>query len=135
MSDLNKWLNSKVSDNTLDKYTIDEYSLKPYDSKYGEYCYYTKDDSDMQMNDEIQQCDNDNVYNDHIFLYPNTNRYHVNYLFRQLVDLSYDNNFNYKIYSKNGKNIEYEYYNLMDVSFKESFYQFCCDNSLKSFKD
>lgn len=130
MSELNKWLNSKVNDNRLDKYVIDEHSLSPYHSKYGEYCYYTNGDSDMQMNDEIQQYDNTNEYNDHIFLYPNTNRYHANYLFRQLLDVSYDNNFDYKIYSKNGKNIEHEYYNLIDISLKESFYQFCHDNSL-----
>jgi len=130
MSKLDSWLNSKVRDNTLDKYTIDEYSLRPYYSKYDEHGYYIENDSDMRMNDKIQQLDETNIYNDHIFLYPNTNRYHTNYLFRQLIDVSHDNKFNYAIYSKNGKNVEHNYFNLMDATFKETFYQFCYDNTL-----
>lgn len=123
------WLNSKVNDEQLDKFTTSEYSLRPYKSHYDKTCYYKKNDSDMKANSKYMQLDEENIYNDHIFLYPNTNRYHANYLFRKMIDISYDENFNYLFHDEDIQSNSL--FNLMDVEFKESFYEFCYKNTSK----
>lgn len=140
-----KWLDSKVNDRmVMNKYQIDDNTLKPYYSHYDKDCYYDNDndnDSDMKNNDKlsVQLIENLTVeelkqdkelakldsYRDHILLHPNTNRYHANYLFRKLVDYSYDNKLEY-LYPNPYKK---ELINLMDKSLKESFYRFCHNNS------
>ena len=127
---IEKWLNEKVNDKTLDKYGINEYTIRPYSSKHELYCYYKQNDSDMRANNALVQNDESSrlrEYNDHILLYPNTNRYHANSLFRQLIDHSYDNNFDYELY--NDETSKYDRVNIMDVELKKSFYKFCYDNS------
>lgn len=139
-----QWLNSKVNDTSISsQYEINEYTIRPYASHYDKITYYIENDSDLNANEMIlyQLIDNMtdkelsgdtkinklSVYMDHILLRPNTNRYHANSLFRQLIDFSYDNNYNYNIYNVNAR--EYINVNLMDLSLKESFYKFCHDNS------
>lgn len=123
------WLNSKVNDKQLDKFAINEYSLRPYRSHYDKTCYYKKDDSDMEANNHYMQLDTGTPYNDHIFLYPNTNRYHANYLFRKMIDVSYDGEFNYLLHNEDSHATSL--FNLMDVEFKEPFYKFCYKNTSK----
>ncbi len=83
-----------------------------------------------------EELNNDNYYFkmskycDHILLYPNTNRYHANYLFRKLIDFAQDNDFNYYIYDKKTK--EYKACDLMDKSLKDVFYKFCYDNTYRT---
>lgn len=141
---LEKWLNSKVNDKTVSsKYEIDEYTIKPYDSHYDKNTYYTENDSDLKASETIlyqlinnltDEELNENTeisklspYADHILIRPNTNRYHANLLFRQLIDVSYDNNYDYELYNANMD--EQINVNLMDITMKKSFYKFCYDNS------
>lgn len=140
---LNQWLDSKVNDKDIwSKHEVDEYTIKPYKSHYNKNAYYTENDSDVSASDKVfHQLIDDmgddltedmklhklSMYDDHIMLNPNTNRYHSNLLFRQLIDFSHDNNHEYAIY--NTKYNEHIDVNLMDVSLKESFYKFCKDNS------
>lgn len=141
-SKLDQWLDSKVDDNITSKYDLNEHTLSPYYSHYAKNAYYTENDTDMKncdqyhtnlfqtFNDEVIDADPNltkmSEYMDHLYICPNSNRYHANYLFRMLVDYSNDNNFDYKIYNENtGKK---ENVNLMDVSLKKSFYEFCFKN-------
>lgn len=142
------WLDSKVMDCDISsKYDISEYTLKPYHSHYDKTVYYEDDgnDTDIKNNDmvysaiinsiSINELEDDielkkiSKYNDHILLDPNTNRYHSNYLFRQLIDFAYDNKYAYDIYdSESGIT---EKFNIMDKSLKSTFYKFCYNNTYK----
>ena len=141
---IDQWLDKKVNDETiLSKHEIDKYTIKPYQSHYDKDAYYVKNDPDIKSSDQIvHQLINDFgqnfiiedpklqnlvMYDDHILLNPNTNRYHANLLFRKLVDFSFDNDYDYTIYNANDD--EQINVNLMDVSLKKSFYKFCHDNS------
>jgi len=53
-----------------------------------------------------------------ILIPPNTNRYHTNYLFKELVNYVYDNNMFYEI-DKGANDV------LVDPSMKKAFYTFC----------
>jgi len=139
---LNQWLDSKVNDKDIwSKHEVDEHTIKPYTSHYDKSTYYTENDSDINASDKVfHQLIDDmgddltedmelyklSMYDDHIMLSPNTNRFHSNLLFRQLVDFSHDNNHEYAIYNTNHN--EHIDVNLMDVSLKKSFYKFCKDN-------
>jgi hypothetical protein len=141
------WLDEKVNDKYIDnKYYTTNYTLKPYTSHYDFNTYYKDNDMDINAsNKKLYDCitnsskndleDNDFIYNlslyiDHLLINPNTNRNHANTLFRQLIDYSFDNNFDYNLFNYNSN--EYELINLMDVSMKKSFYKFCYDYSFKN---
>lgn len=64
-----------------------------------------------------------------VLIRPDTNRHHANFLFKRLVDFCDNNDFNYC--SLNPSTYEYETMNLIDTSFKDSFYKFCYDNTHK----
>ena len=138
-----QWLDSKVNDNTIEnKSKVSDNSLKHYMSKYPKYYYYTEDDIDLNSHNNYlynlikgmsrEELENDiellkmNNYMDHLLLSPNTNRYHANSLFRQLLDHSINNEFNYLL---NDENKEKMHFNLIDNSLKNSFYKFCYENS------
>lgn len=57
---------------------------------------------------------------------PNSNRYHTNYLFKQLVDFSDD--YNYSITDSTGNEVLVPF---IDVNFKNAFYKFCQENTYK----
>jgi hypothetical protein len=146
-SKITKWLDSKVADKTVEnKYEIDELTIKPYKSHYGNYAYYGENDIDTKnmstsdkymfqlmgtMTDEELKEDMEiyklSLYADHVLIRPNTNRYHANLLFRKLIDQAFDNDYDYDIYNVNAN--EHLNVNLMDISLKKSFYKFCYDNS------
>lgn len=145
-SNLKKWLDSKVFDNSIRSvYDINDDTIKHYPSHYKKDIYYNFDDDDIHKSDKlslnviINMSDDElesepelkklSNYVDHILLNPNTNRYHANYLFRQLIDNSYDNEYDYNIYNMSTKSTDLM--NLIDKSLKESFYKFCYDNSSK----
>lgn len=130
---LKKWLDSKVYDNSIEnKYEITEFTLKPYKSKYNKEIYYTENDEDCEFLCDLK--DNNNLqteldnYDDHLFIPPNTNRYHTNSLFRQLIDFSIENEFSNNYFVDDGKN-GYMKCNIIDRSLKKAFYKFCHDNS------
>jgi len=62
-----------------------------------------------------------------IFIPPNTNRYHANYLFKKMVDFSVDNYLFYDIDDPETETQRTEI--LVDPSLKEAFYAFCYTNS------
>ncbi len=134
-----EWLNSKVNDKSVSKHGFDDNTQVQYYSHYAEDVYYNDNDTDLRHDDKSykgiistmtnQELTDDPVlgkiakYVDHLLLYPNTNRYHANSLFRQLIDFSYDNKFEYDLYDPETGTIEGV--NLMDKSQKRSFYEFC----------
>jgi len=141
---MENWLNNKVDDVTVTtKYDIDEHTITPYKSHHEKDMYYTHNDTDImahekglyQMINDVtdEELENDPqlenliLYDDHILLCPNTNRYHANSLFRQLVDFSHDNDYVYDTYDTTTH--KQTKFHLMNASMKESFYRFCCDNS------
>jgi hypothetical protein len=126
-NNVSQWLNSKVNDRDMEKYKVCDNTISPYVSKHDFECYYTENDSDVRSSVQVDDSQLD-PYVDHILLYPNTNRYHTNSLFRQLIDHSYSNSFDFKLY--NDETNEYDKLNLMDVSLKNSFYRFCHENSI-----
>ncbi|QKF94026.1 hypothetical protein QKU48_gp0568 [Fadolivirus algeromassiliense] len=143
---IGKWLDNKVSDHDImSKYEIDEYTIRPYYSYYEMSTYYDENDSDMKKSENMtlqyinnsteEELEEDkellklSQYADHILLYPNTNRYHANSLFRQLIDYSYNNNYDYNIYDPDTRQVSLN--NLMDKALKKSFYKFCYDNTYK----
>src|SRR5690349_11629843 len=71
----------------------------------------------------------ENYHNDKEYGTNNTNKYHAETLFRQMLDYSDANNFNYSIY--NCQKEDYIDCNLLDVSLRDSFYKFCYDHSTK----
>jgi len=116
---IESWLNSKVNDQDVEKYKVNEYTIKPYYSQYDMSNYYKPNDTDIKAN-SLNYDEKLSEYDDHIFLYPNTNRYHANMLFRQLTDYAYNRNFDYCDRK----------HNVMDISMKKSFYKFCHENSI-----
>lgn len=54
---------------------------------------------------------------------PHTNRYHANFLFKQLVDYGVRNNLIYKIYDPKDK--KWHKFPLVHPVFKDAFYNFC----------
>jgi len=69
-----------------------------------------------------------------ILIAPNTNRYHVNYLLKLIIDNVFKNNYSYDLchpYEKN-KPEDNKNYPLIDVKIKDKFYDFCFQNSIKN---
>lgn len=57
------------------------------------------------------------------------NKEHVNMLFKKMMDCTYDNNFNYKVYDNNSKKrIKCD---ILDSSMEGSFNDFCYNHSVK----
>lgn len=107
---VDNWLDSKVGFIFYNKKGIEQLSTKPYYSQDIKSKYYKDNDTDMKaniLNDDLE------AYNDHIFIHPNTNRYHANMLFRQMVDFSENNKLPIKI----------------TPDMKDSFYKYCMNNS------
>ncbi|ARF09447.1 hypothetical protein Indivirus_1_70 [Indivirus ILV1] len=120
---LNNWLDSK---------TIFKNETPPtmYYSTYTKDAYYSdsKNDSDLKyLNKKFIDQENE-YYVDHIYIDPNTNRYHANLLFRMMVDYSYENNFDYELHDPETGNVALKF-NLMDKELKQSFYKFCYENT------
>ena len=130
-----KWLNSKVRDDTIkDIYEINEYTLSPYEGYFDDINYYSPNDDDLQ-NNAICCLENNEYLIDYvdsfkdidILIPPNTNRFHCNTLFKQLVDYSIFNNYEYDIYDDLIN--ELRNYPLIYPEFKEEFYKFCFENT------
>lgn len=84
----------------------------------------SKNDSKLDEQEEIIEPDNREI---DILIAPNTNRYHANYLFKRMVDYVYENEMFYEI-----GDLENETYNVMalvEPSLKNSFYEFCYNNT------
>lgn len=60
----------------------------------------------------------------------NSNGYHTDILFRQIIDYTHGNDIFYKIYDPVTK--DYVECDLFDNTMKDSFYQFCYENSNKT---
>ena len=136
---VNDWLNDKVKDKSVSKYGFDDNVLPAYYSHYAKEDYYDEGDIDAKQDDIAykqlintmtnEELSEDPVlgkiaeYVDYLLLYPNTNRYHANTLFRQLIDFAYDNKCEYDVYDPKTRKIEK--INLMDKSQKRVFYEFC----------
>lgn len=125
---LNIWLDQKVrSTNSIN--STNRLPPEPYCSAYTKDAYYSnlEKDSDLKYLTKKSHPDR-NLYQDHIFIDPNTNRYHANMLFRMMVDYSYDKGFDYVLHDPETKK-KYVEFNLMDKELKESFYKFCYENT------
>lgn len=108
--------------------------------------YYTEDDQDIKAHDSfysdlIDGSDPRDVLSDptlkhlnsvtqrygrhttrSVLIPPNTNRYHANYLFRQMVDLGFSNSLNYSVLGKDGASMTIPF---VTPEFKSAFYEFC----------
>jgi hypothetical protein len=59
-----------------------------------------------------------------VLIYPGTNRYYVNNLFKKIIDYIDINKFYFEIMDEAGNT---NFYKIMDVDFKNIFYEFCYD--------
>lgn len=138
------------SEYSLPRYFNKSVNISRFDRYYGEddsdikasdefYISLLKNSSVKEINEDTQlefldkitekyRGDNDTEGRE-ILIPPNTNRHHVNYLFKELVDYSNANNFAYNIY--NYEKDSDEIMSLIDTDFKEAFYKFCYDNTHK----
>lgn len=130
-----KWLDSKVNDVTItNKMEIFENTITPYNSQNDITAYY---ENDNDFNDQYEglhdyiihnnsfvskKMEDISQYMDHTLIPINTNRYHANSLFRQLIDYTIKNNMKYIL---QGDNIG----SLFDKSMKDNFYKFCYEKS------
>jgi hypothetical protein len=106
---LQDWLNSPIDDiNITSKY--DNLNIKNSNKNKDFDKYYDVNDQDDLNSDKF--CED--VFNKDIYIPPSTNRYLVNYLFKQLVNTCE---------KKNSK--------LITKTFKDDFYMFCYLNSFK----
>lgn len=119
---LNSWLDSETA-------FKNEQQPDMYYSTYTKDAYYSteKNDSDLKHISK-KFIEDDNEFLDHIYIDPTTNRYHANLLFRMMIDYAYENNFDYKLHDPETKS-PYLKFNLMDKELKESFYNFCYENT------
>jgi hypothetical protein len=135
VSKYKKWLDSKVGDITItNKMEIFKNTITPYKSKNDILTYYENDDDFDDQYEELHDyiiyggsLDSKKIldvskYIDHTLIPINTNRYHANYLFRQLIDYAIENNMKYTFQEKC---IGF----LVDKSMKDNFYKFCYNNS------
>ena len=126
MNKIDKWLNTKS--------TRDVDLPIPYYSIYREDAYYLspKIDSDLRSSDNNGRNSNSNetklLYTDHIYIDPETNRYHANMLLRMMIDYAYESKFDYTLKNPETKEI-YVRFNLMDKQLKNVFYKFCYENT------
>lgn len=97
---IDKWLNRTINNDTMPCYQ-EHYSKEIYN-----------DTEEDDMSDQM-----------------NKNKYHADILFKQMIDYSYDNNFDYTVYNSEKKN--YMDCNLMYGNMKDSFYKFCYENSVR----
>jgi hypothetical protein len=129
-----KWLDTKVSDPYIrDKFTVFKYTLPPYFAESDNFkTYYSiTDDQDVVACNKhyknygfYKHLDD---YTDHnILIAPNTNRYHVNYLFKQLIDHCSLNSMFVEEEDNRGK---IHVLALFDKNFKDKFYEFCYNNT------
>lgn len=142
---VNKWLTSKVNDcNVSHKWQkpliLPRYSGKMPETLYGKYYAQKGIDIDIKNTDPNlskiikYDCDNFNnnslelvteLYGDKsVLLPPNSNQYHANYLFKQLIDHTYDITFDVPMIAKNGVVIKKKL-PMFGPEFKNSFYNFC----------
>ena len=156
MKSLCEWLDSKVSDDTIqNKYSKTSYNLPPHLNRNESieyfYRYYTKNDEDIDTADtfypnfidHMRNLNPEDLRNDeelkfldsiterygkeHKFLIPpNTNRYHTNFLFKHLIDVSDNSGYNYETVDLNDKVVRLPF---IDKELKQSFYKFCKDNT------
>lgn len=158
MKTLRDWLDSKVLDDEIpDKYSKTTHNIPPYLNRYesDDYFnrYYTKDDDDVKTADTFYPDLIDNMlkvnpqdvhsstqlkfldsiterYESKKFLIPpNTNRHHTNFLFKNLVDYSDMNGYNYEILDSKGNIIKLPF---LGNDIKTSFYKFCKDNTYRN---
>jgi len=151
-----KWLDSKVNDRLLlTKYDVEKYhigiplqhstqfdlyykqgknnNLTPDQDVAASDSFYTElinshkllkyelDDQLTFIDSSIQRYDSDSI-----LIAPHCNRWHTNYLFRQLVDYCVHNEL---FFYTDSRNEQADSECLIDSSFKDAFYEFCYDNT------
>jgi hypothetical protein len=136
----NSWLNEKVNEDCVElsscnkKYTYEKFS-KYYSmnsdeiTKYESLKLYLLNSKYLIKNDILLK-QYIEIYGDKkkeisVFIPPNTKHYHVNYLFKKLVDIVDKYNMYYEV----EENKEIITRPLIDINLKEEFYKFCYDNS------
>ncbi len=119
---LNSWLDSE----TVFK---NEQPPEMYYSTYTKDAYYSTKENDSDLKHMSKKfIKDDNEFLDHIYIDPATNRYHANMLFRMMIDYAYENNFDYALHDPETRK-PYLKFNLMDKELKQSFYNFCYENT------
>lgn len=118
MDNKKTWLDKKVNDNTIRIGDIGDHVpiFRDYDPDNFDK-YYRNGSSDMKFhNSEVENGYNQRFNNGaNINIPPNTNRYHANYLFQQLVENEGNGSYN----------LGNEMVSLVTYDMKGAFYKFC----------
>lgn len=144
-----QWLDSKVNDELV----VGKYDVERYHIGQGEYNpdmfdrYYNKDSGDQdvaasdtsyitlvdteklhvkKLDDQLAFIDKsvERYEQESVLIPPHSNRWHANHLFKQLVDYCASNKL---LFETEEGDVEH----LIDVNFKDAFYEFCYDNTSK----
>jgi len=118
-------------------YNENDQDIKAIDVFYLENLEFMRENGTFYDNEELEYLDTlieryideNGVIKKRVFIAPNTNRYHANYLFKQIIDNCINNNLVYDFSDEDG-NVESLL--LFDVNMKDKFYKFCYDNTTKS---
>jgi hypothetical protein len=110
----------------VERYTTNENKLVDYKIKRDNKWMYDnnqKQTVDKALEEKVRNVDINEI---DILIFPNSNRYHANYLFKQLVDCSDEYNMNYYL-----GDVQEEKIKFIDVDFKNKFYEWCYENTTK----
>nr|QBK88858.1 MAG: hypothetical protein LCMiAC01_05400 [Mimivirus LCMiAC01] len=122
LRDYNKYYTNKDKDQDQDVLASDD----SYIQKINE---YNKNKENNKNNKHLEYLDKRmEIYtNKKIFIPPNSNRYHANYLFKKMIDFS-ERDYNY---NKDGDGTMYNKieYILVDKNMKNAFYEFCYEHT------
>jgi hypothetical protein len=130
------WLYQKVNDRCItSKYSINDYQILPdetsYDFESFNY-YYNLDETNYELNLKKYLLNNKNLSNEDrvlskyiekyddltVFIPPNTNYYHVNHLFKQIINVVDEFDMYYNISNDEVRPI-------FDINLKKLFFEFC----------
>lgn len=127
---LTSWLKKRTKSESPLNITIkDDYDL-----------YYNDNDIDMKLNNNLEimmiedgEMNYDDTYierystGEKVFINPETKRYHISQLYKQLINFNEDNNLNISYPISDNKYIEIDIFN---KDMKEKFYEFCKNNNI-----
>lgn len=129
----NKYIHNIDDDNMLPLYYNGTFNISVFNK------YYKDEEGDTRPFSGLPQGNSSNInkkyeeiyINPHenkkktIYFSPNSNHYHTNFLFKQMIDTCENNNLYYYVPVISDDYVHYNKHILVDTLFKQKFYNFC----------